>query len=114
MARMARYVPEHYNFYPLSWGIPNQLEDFVQTLRRRSSSRPATYIIKPSNGAMGRGIHLIQTESDLTCSELTDSVAQMYIKNPLLIDGFKFDLRIYVLVRCVDPLEVGHPGFTTY
>ena len=33
-------------------------------------------------------------------------MVQRYIHQPLLLEGFKFDLRIYVLVACCDPLRI--------
>lgn len=33
-------------------------------------------------------------------------VISKYVKNPLLINSLKFDLRIYVLTTCFDPLKI--------
>ena len=47
---------------------------------------------------------LIRRPCDLPVNEML--VAQRYIAKPLLIDGLKFDLRVYVLVAGVDPLRI--------
>ena len=33
-------------------------------------------------------------------------ICQQYISKPFLIDGFKFDLRIYILISSCDPLRI--------
>ena len=69
--------------------------------------RLPTYILKPSSGAMGRNIHLVQLPEHIPQdAALEGAVAQQYIDRPLLLDGRKFDCRVYVLVRTVWPLEL--------
>ena len=33
-------------------------------------------------------------------------IASEYLSNPLLIDGYKFDLRIYVAITSINPLRI--------
>lgn len=40
-----------------------------------------------------------------SCSEIYP-YSQVYVENPLLIEGHKFDFGIYVLISSIDPLRV--------
>lgn len=62
------------------------------------------WIVKPANAAQGRGITLIDDINDVNVDEL--SVISRYVTNPLLINGHKFDLRIYILVTSYEPLRL--------
>jgi len=111
MAKLGARLPEEFNFHPVSFNLPEQTDDLIAILKRNSSKLEnglggvQTFILKPSAGAMGRGIHLVQTVAQLAEVDVRNVVAQQYIANPLLLNGLKFDLRIYALVMSVDPLK---------
>ena len=104
LKRMQQACPEGtYDFAPTTWEYPHELESF----RRHCRGNPGgTYIVKPTAGAMGRGIYLIRKPEDIDHKHERDVVIQKYLANPFLVDGYKFDLRVYALVTCVDPLTV--------
>ena len=96
--------------------------------KTRAKSRAATFILKPDAGCQGKGITLVQTEAQAQAAlrdlgvigpetganasgfanvqKTASVVAQKYVSDPFLIDGRKFDLRVYALVTCADPLRV--------
>ena len=87
---MRREHPRDYNFYPRTWILPLESGDFKTQFDAKGKSSKI-FIIKPDAGCQGRGIFLTQDLSKVPTSEAM--VAQQYIRKPLLIDGFKFDLR---------------------
>ncbi|KAJ8286878.1 hypothetical protein GJAV_G00044380 [Gymnothorax javanicus] len=109
---MQELFPEEYNFYPRSWILPDEYQLFAAQIRLAkdsdSSLRP-TFIVKPDGGSQGDGIYLIRDPSDMRVISGASSklaVVQEYIQKPLLIDKLKFDIRLYVLIKSLQPLEI--------
>ncbi|EDO36510.1 predicted protein [Nematostella vectensis] len=105
MNRMKHLFPSEYSFYPKSWILPDQYSELVGHVGKHKGK---VYIIKPDLGSQGDGIYLMTNPYDVHFSPLLAKpcIVQEYISNPLLLEKFKFDLRIYVLVKCLDPLEI--------
>eukprot|EP00887_Chlorella_sp_A99_P003580 scaffold7.g3580.t1 len=140
LGHMQRLFPQHYDFHPPTFLLPEQQEEFETALvegggaghggggqapggggggglpgggagrRKRGQRHRPTYILKLDNGSMGRGIRLVQTLAQahvaLPTFEHANVVASAYVARPLLVDGVKFDLRVYALglVRfCTEP-----------
>ena len=61
-------------------------------------------ICKPEASCQGKGIFITRRLDDLNKEERY--VVQRYMRSPYLIDGFKFDFRIYVLILSCDPLKI--------
>lgn len=123
MRRMVKIFPEEYgNIHPQTWTLPEEWQDFKQQFDDAASGAGGdgaavspgpkggkrgkkTYIVKPAASCQGRGIYLIRSLADVQDPRAA-SIAQRYIAKPFLIEGLKFDLRIYVLVSSVDPLRI--------
>ena len=103
--RMQRSYPKEYGFFPRTWILPAEMGDFRQQFDSQGVAlNNKIFIIKPDAGCQGKGIFLTKTLDNVPTNEAI--VAQTYIKKPLLIDGFKFDLRVYCLVTSVKPMRM--------
>ncbi|XP_020823234.1 tubulin polyglutamylase TTLL11 isoform X3 [Phascolarctos cinereus] len=109
---MQDLFPEEYNFYPRSWILPDEFQLFVAQVRMVKDGDPSwkpTFIVKPDGGCQGDGIYLIKDPSDIRMAgnlQSRPAVVQEYICKPLLIDKLKFDIRLYVLLKSLEPLEI--------
>ncbi|XP_069884382.1 tubulin polyglutamylase TTLL6 isoform X3 [Dipodomys merriami] len=101
MSRMLKMFPKEFHFFPRTWCLP---ADWGALQRYSRSRKNKTYICKPDSGCQGRGIFVTRTVKEIKPGE--DMICQLYITKPFIIDGFKFDLRIYVLLTSCDPLRI--------
>ncbi|GJQ74221.1 hypothetical protein Trydic_g19128 [Trypoxylus dichotomus] len=99
--RMQRLFPKEYNFFPKTWCLPADLGDALTYSRLRKNK---TYILKPDAGSQGRGIIITKNLKEVKPTDRI--ICQIYITRPYLIDGYKFDLRVYTLITSCDPLRV--------
>ncbi|KAM9468376.1 polyglutamylase complex subunit TTLL1 isoform 1-T1 [Clarias gariepinus] len=104
------------DFVPVTFMLPADYNLFVEEFRKSPSS---TWIMKPCGKAQGKGIFLInklsqikkwsrdsRTSTFMAANSGKEAyVISLYIDNPLLIGGKKFDLRLYVLVTTYRPLK---------
>uniref|UniRef100_A0A146VII8 Tubulin polyglutamylase ttll6 n=1 Tax=Fundulus heteroclitus TaxID=8078 RepID=A0A146VII8_FUNHE len=101
MNRMLKLFPKDYNIFPRTWCLPADYSDFQAYTRAKKHK---TYICKPDMGCQGKGIFITKSTKDIQPGE--HMICQVYISKPFIIDGFKFDLRVYVLVTSCDPFRI--------
>ncbi len=106
MRKMGSKVRSLYDFLPMTFILPQQYMKFMEMFTKyyELEGDKNIWIMKPSAKSRGRGIQLVNQISQVAYQ--ASVVLQRYIKNPLLIRGYKFDLRIYVLLTSIKPLEI--------
>jgi tubulin monoglycylase TTLL3/8 len=77
-------------------------------LRKKDIDESKTYIVKPSTGSCGKNIQFFNDVAKmfLYLKKNEKNIIQEYIENPLLISNKKFDIRQWVLITSIDPLEI--------
>ncbi|XP_052098038.1 tubulin polyglutamylase ttll6-like isoform X3 [Mytilus californianus] len=99
--RMLKMYPKEYNIFPKTWCLPADYGDFQAYTRQKKNK---TYILKPETGCQGKGIWVTKNPKEIKPHE--HMICQQYMPKPFLIDNFKFDFRLYVLVTSCDPFRI--------
>ncbi|XP_050404221.1 tubulin polyglutamylase TTLL5 [Patella vulgata] len=90
----------HFDFIPSSFVLPGEYQDFCSAFLKDKGP----WIVKPVASSRGRGVFLINHPEQAPLDE--NVIVCKYVANPLLIDGFKFDVRLYIAVTSYDPLVI--------
>ncbi|KAL9894521.1 tubulin tyrosine ligase-like 15 isoform 2-T5 [Glossina fuscipes fuscipes] len=85
-------------FLPKAFRLPSQREDFLNYAQR---SPNALFVQKHNEH---RHI-LIRPVKDINLQS-NDTFVQEFIQKPFLVDGYKFDIGVYVIVTGIDPLRL--------
>ncbi|OQS07412.1 tubulin-tyrosine ligase family [Thraustotheca clavata] len=102
--RLQRRFGSFFNIIPVTYITSKS--DGRLFMQAYAADPKALWILKPPNQCCGRGIKLVAGNADYKFEPDKCYVAQKYISNPYLINGFKFDMRLYVLVTSYDPLRI--------
>lgn len=91
-----------YDIAPATYILP---EDYKRWLvDREVNNWKSMYIMKPCASSCGRGIKVIGKRTHV--NKRSGYVVSKYVSKPHLIRGFKYDLRVYVVVTSFEPLRI--------
>ena len=124
LEKARRRRPDAFDFAPRSFLLPRDVGEWRKDRARLGPG--AAYIVTPPASSRGRGVRMLREgdferfsknatgrrvgASDAVGQKKTETsrktLVQRYIRDPHLLDGYKYDLRVYVALTSVDPLRV--------
>lgn len=103
---------KEFRFVPKSYILPQELSLLLSD-QDKKKYRKKYYIVKPNASSQGRGIYVTDNLDkvkkkliQILNKNITNVVVSEYLTDPLLINGLKFDMRIYVLITSYNPLKI--------
>ena len=103
----AIFGPTVYDFFPFSFTLPGQREEWEKEYRRVQQLNPSgeqLWALKMGATDRGEGVSVINSIEQVPTG--ARAVLQRYINNPYLLHGYKFTMRIYMLITSFDPLRI--------
>ena len=95
------YGYRHFDFVPKTFVLPQE----SSLLSEEDEKDPGKFwIVKPAASSQGKGIFVTNNISDIPPK--IQLIASRYVNDPLLVDGYKFDMRIYLAITSIEPLRL--------
>lgn len=103
LSRMqVHFGKKEWGFFPQTYVLPFDLKQLKRVWDDGGCKQK--WIIKPPASARGIGIRVVHKWNQIP--KRRPVIVQKYLGRPYLINGSKFDLRVYVYVSCYDPLRI--------
>ena len=99
--KMRKKFPNDYNYMGETYKPSKQPEIIKEKFFNYTPTEDNLWLIKPVGSARGNGIKFLKSYSEIT----KGTIITRYISNPHLIDGRKYDCRVYLLVTGYRPLK---------
>ena len=100
---MKKIYNEDFNFMPETYIFPDDNYTINKKFVNYSLDINNLWLVKPSNSSSGKNITILESLADIN---LENYIITRYITNIKLINGKKYDLRLYALITGLKPLRI--------
>jgi len=95
------------SIFPKTYILPKDTNSFI-----KDETSNKEYIVKTLYSGERAGVFLYEPQMKHNLDKY--AVIQEYIKNPLLINGYKFDTRIFMVIDCNKGIYLYKKGYNVY
>ena len=95
-----------YNYMPLTYEYPKDKEKIEKKFKNYKLNIKNLWIVKPINLFGGKGIHIFKSLKEENEIGTGKYLISKYLSKPHLINGKKYDMRLYVLITGFQPLKI--------